>query len=110
MPGQLAKRRRIVDRRRLWAGVLAFVLIAGLVAGCGDEPTEAPESTGPTVSGLALLNDRCTECHTLDRVENASMTRDEWSATVEDMIERGAALNDQEKEVLVDYLAETYGP
>lgn len=94
----------------LRAACLAMVLVGGLIAGCGQQPTEVPEAQGPTLSGLALLNDRCTECHTLERVDSASMAREQWSATVEDMIGRGAELNDREKEVLVDYLAETYGP
>jgi hypothetical protein len=92
------------------AAVLILVLIAGLSAGCGENEPQEPEARGPTVTGLTLLNDRCTECHTLDRVQNASMTREQWNETVEDMIDRGAELDEREKELLVEYLAQQYGP
>jgi hypothetical protein len=83
----------------------------GATAGCGaQEATLQPEAQGPTLSGLTLLNDRCTECHTLDRVKSASKTREGWQETVTAMVQRGADLDEQEQEVLVDYLAQVYGP
>ncbi len=99
------------SRALLRLAILLLVVISGLVAGCGEgEVTPQPDVQGPTLSGMTLLNDRCTQCHTLARVRSASKTREEWSETVANMIERGAELDQQEEEVLVDYLAETYGP
>jgi len=88
--------------------------------------TPTPEPQEPTVSatapppsptagpaepeGLVLLEERCTVCHGLDRVERAQKTREEWVSTVDRMVSIGAQLSDAEKEVLVGYLAETYGP
>lgn len=72
--------------------------------------TLQPEAQGPTFSGLTLLNDWCTECHTLDRVRSASKTQEEWRETVTDMVDRGADLDEQEQEVLLEYLAQVYGP
>lgn len=90
---------------------LALILMIGLLAGCGQqEATPQAEGQGSTMSGLTLLNDRCTECHTLDRVTSASKTREEWNETVTAMVRRGADLDEQEQEVLVEYLASTYGP
>lgn len=74
------------------------------------EPTKVPEPTKPpaVLDGAALLQERCTVCHNLDRVKSASKTKDQWLATVDRMISKGAKLNDAEKAVLVDYLAKTY--
>jgi mono/diheme cytochrome c family protein len=77
-------------------------------------PTEAPTATpGPTTApvdeGRALLEERCTVCHTLDRVERSQKSREEWVSTVARMVENGAQLTDAERAVLIDYLAATYG-
>jgi cytochrome c5 len=77
-----------------------------------DEPTATAEPTTepPGAEGEVLLEERCTACHTLDRVERAQKTQEEWVTTVERMIGLGAQLSESEKTTLVDYLAETYGP
>lgn len=89
---------------------LAVVVLVGLmltaIAACGGgAPAEETVADGQT-----LLEERCTQCHGLEQTTSASKTRDAWLSTVERMIGKGAELNDAEKEVLVDYLAETYGP
>lgn len=73
-------------------------------------PTATPEATEGPAEGRLLLEDRCVACHTLDRVESAGKSREAWLETVNRMVDYGAQLSDAEKEVLVDYLAETYGP
>ncbi|NIN67245.1 MAG: hypothetical protein GTO63_21615 [Anaerolineae bacterium] len=94
--------------------VAAFVLLA-LIAACGggEEPTPPPSSpsTPPQLaSGAELLKARCTRCHTLDRVMAASKTQAEWEATVARMRGKGAEVTDEEAQILIEYLAETYGP
>jgi hypothetical protein len=61
-----------------------------------------------TTDGEALLQDRCTVCHSLSRVENASKTAEGWESTVNRMVDYGAELSAEELEFLVQYLAETY--
>jgi cytochrome c5 len=91
--------------------VVLLVVAATVVSACGGA---APESEAPAeevaVDGETLLEERCTECHGLDRTTSAQKTRAEWEETVTRMISKGAELNEAEKTVLVDYLAETYGP
>ena len=74
------------------------------------EPPAPPEETEPptTMDGQALLHDRCTECHSLSRVERAGKTAAGWESTVNRMIDYGAELSMEELEFLVQYLAETY--
>lgn len=76
----------------------------------GTTPSVVQSPTAlPLASGLQLLQDRCTPCHGLDRVDHPH-TRDQWESVVELMKEYGATLTDDETQVLVEYLAESYGP
>lgn len=95
--------------KTLLALIMVCILAVSAVTACGGasgEPTEESVS----IDGETLLEERCTQCHGLDTVTSAQMTRAEWEETVIDMVNRGAQLNDEEQTVLVDYLAETYGP
>lgn len=60
------------------------------------------------MDGAALLQERCTVCHDLKRVEAAKKTADEWKATVERMVGKGAKLDANEQAALVEFLAATY--
>ena len=113
---------RITDGNRGLAVVT--LLVAGLVlmavlAGCGaasEEPTQAPApdtavpEQAPADDGEALLEARCSTCHSADRARQVTKTGDEWDQSVSRMIDKGAQLTEAEKAVLVDYLTETYGP
>ena len=83
--------------------VLTIILLIGFFA-------SACSSSGDDVAldGNSLLEDRCTECHTLSRIENAEKTRDEWTRSVDRMVSLGAELNSEEREILLDYLEATY--
>ena len=71
--------------------------------------TEAPPTEAPaTLDGQSLLQERCTVCHGLGGVERAKKTEEEWKATVERMVGKGAELDEAEQELLIKYLAETY--
>jgi cytochrome c5 len=72
--------------------------------------TEAPatEEVPATLDGKSLLEERCTKCHDLGRVERAKKTEEEWKATVERMVGKGAQLNEAEQELVIKYLTETY--
>lgn len=73
-------------------------------------PTAEPEpTTAPAEEGPVLMEERCTVCHTLDRVESAQKSREEWESTVTRMVEYGAQLTDAETTVLIDYLSANYG-
>jgi hypothetical protein len=75
------------------------------IAGTPNVETEV--YPGP-LDGAALLVDRCTRCHNLDRVTSAKWDADGWKATVERMVSKGAVLTDEEAKVLIEHLAETY--
>jgi mono/diheme cytochrome c family protein len=88
--------------------VLMLVVLAGVLAACGQSG-DNPSTAAQVMSGQALLEARCVQCHGVDRVTNTTKTVDGWQASVDSMVMRGATLNAQEIEVLVAYLAEEYG-
>jgi len=75
--------------------------------GTESQPEEA--APPPAADGEALLNERCSTCHSTDRVTSASKTVDEWVSTIDRMISKGAELSEAERDILAAYLAETAG-
>jgi len=95
---------------------LIFVALLAACGGSSEEPTQAPApdtavpEQAPAEDGEALLEARCSVCHSADRARQVTKTHDEWDQTVTWMIDKGAQLTEAEKTVLVDYLTDTYGP
>jgi cytochrome c2 len=59
--------------------------------------------------GEALVKRACTSCHAIDRVNGARFSPERWRVVTLDMRERGAKLEDQELEKLVEWLGRTRG-
>ena len=57
----------------------------------------------------ALLRRACTSCHGIERVNDARFAPDRWRVVTIDMRERGAKLEDEELERLVEWLGRTKG-
>jgi hypothetical protein len=56
-----------------------------------------------------LLDRACTKCHEADRINKERRTADGWRVLTVDMRERGAQLNDEELEKLVEWLGRVRG-
>jgi hypothetical protein len=100
------------SNKAVWGLVGLVVLTVSVVSACGGAaPEPAPAEEQPvSIDGETLLQERCTECHALSRTTNARKSAEEWESTVTRMVGHGANLNDEEQMVLVEYLAQTYGP
>jgi cytochrome c5 len=98
--------------------VTLLVLFGVIAAQCGGPaatqapaptPTQAaPEQPPAALDGKALLQEHCTVCHDLTRVESKNKSEADWKATVERMVSKGAKLNPAEQEAVIKYLAATY--
>jgi Spy/CpxP family protein refolding chaperone len=86
-------------------------LVAGLVAGCGGSaaPATSVPSQPAAADGAALLQERCSGCHSPTKATGQTHTQAEWDQIVSLMIQKGASLTDAEKATLVEHLAASYG-
>jgi cytochrome c2 len=56
-----------------------------------------------------VMKRACTTCHAIDRVNTARFSPERWRVVTLDMRERGARLEDEELERLVEWLGRTKG-
>ncbi len=61
-----------------------------------------------TLDGNALIDERCTVCHTRDRIDQQDKDEAGWTATVDRMIGYGADLDSAERQAVINYLVETH--
>ncbi len=75
-------------------------------AGSANGSTQAPIPSPETAlqEGPLLLQSRCTQCHSLEKIQQAKKTRLEWEQTLSEMESFNAKISDSEKKVLLDYL------
>ena len=52
----------------------------------------------------------CSYCHELERVTRQALTREEWRGLIKGMVDEGAPVTSEEFSMIVDYLAEHFGP
>lgn len=99
------------SRKAVFLILFVGLLVVALVIACAEkeEPTQVPTSP-PMVSGAELLQERCAACHGLNQVHRATKTQAQWEVTVDRMREYGAQLTDDEAQILIEYLADNYGP
>ena len=96
--------------------ILVVTVIGVACSGPAAAPTATPPPTQPTTTpaqvldGKALMNERCTVCHSTERIQAAKKSKAEWETTVSRMKGKGAKLNDAETTALIDFLAATYKP
>jgi predicted ester cyclase len=78
----------------------------------GGEPAATEEAGGDgdtgALDGDALVSERCTVCHTRERIDNADKDEAGWTETVDRMIGYGAQLNEEERAAVIQYLVETH--
>lgn len=96
------------NARLRWLAVVVVVLGVILLAACGGQTSDT--GGGEALDGEALVADRCTQCHNLDKATSLAQDEAGWRQTVEDMVQKGAELNAEEQEAVIAYLAEAYGP
>lgn len=72
-------------------------------------PHQSP-TTLPDGDGKAVVQRDCSQCHSLETVTRARLTRKQWEARIDEMIAKGAKLSDDDIDVVAAYLAKNFGP
>ena len=85
--------------------IVATLTVAATAFASGDAAVKARREKART-----LFVDACTACHTLDRVRVQHLSGNEWRGVIAGMLSEGVPLTDDEISILVDYLAENFGP
>jgi sulfite oxidase len=85
----------VVAQTRVAVGVP--VRVEGITPGA---PTPPPPA----------LKASCLACHDEDVIQQQRLTRTQWDAEINKMVGWGAKVSDQDRSVLLDYLAGRYGP
>ena len=86
-------------RLRIAAPIVA-VMIVFASASC------TPTGTGASGQGFELVKNKCTMCHTIDRINQANKDRATWEQTIARMRTKGAVLTDAEAGQIADYLSQ----
>ena len=90
------------------AAALAFAATLG--ASLGAAPAAVPAQAGEGDKGERLMNASCQGCHELRTLQVQAKNADEWTASVQDMVTKGAKIAKEDIPVLVDYLVDHHGP
>jgi cytochrome c5 len=71
-----------------------------------------PRTTQAADDGARVFSESCTPCHTqkVRPLDKMHLTRDQWKAEVDRMIDQGAEVPKKKMSDLLDYLVNTFGP
>jgi cytochrome c2 len=82
-----------------YAIVVVLVIAMMVLVGCGSEAEPTPHP------GQALVETKCSTCHSIVQVNNAKYSREIWDTTVNRMVMAGLQITDEQKAQVIDYLA-----
>ncbi len=88
----------------------SFIALVILTACSPATTVVTPLDPTTTMDAATLVQERCTVCHSLDRIQGARYSAAEWKVVVDRMISHGAQLTPQEETIVVDWLVANYGP
>jgi len=78
-----------------------------------EEEVQGPAVAYPAEEGVqddedarmeALISEKINDCHVLNFILQQDKTREEWSVTIDRMIGKGAQVNAEEKELIINWL------
>ncbi len=97
-------------KNKVFLLLLLFALFI-LLAACSSGTVAATNSASASTSsqGATLVQDRCTVCHDISRVEGSRFSATQWKTVVDQMIAKGAHLTPDDETVVVQWLAANYG-
>ena len=96
--------RKIHAKSVFSAVLLAFLPLTAPFSALAEEQSGTPSEP----VGKALVEKKCTICHSIDRVHEAEKTHSEWEQTIAKMMrysDQMDFLNQQERDDIIDYLA-----
>jgi type IV pilus biogenesis protein CpaD/CtpE len=84
---------------------LTGLILLALIVACTQTADPEVEALQTETDTRALIVDRYNDCHSSDLVFEADYTTEaEWSDLIDEMIDKGADVSPEEKELMVEYL------
>jgi len=71
--------------------------------------TASPQNLPPG-DGKEIVEQKCGGCHAMKVVTSKRASKQQWSALVDQMVTRGADIEDEDIQTVIDYLAKNFGP
>jgi mono/diheme cytochrome c family protein len=87
-----------------------IVLVALAAVSIAQEDDRSTVNPGLARRADALILARCSVCHAPDLIYQQRLSQEQWTATVEKMVQWGAEVSNDEAAVLVQYLTARYHP
>ncbi len=98
-----------ISKAALAVAILGAITVWACAAAPNAQPvpTPAPVSAAPSgrvASPEDLLNSTCTLCHTIDVVNNAKHTADDWPDVLDKMVQFGMEISAEDRKTIEAYL------
>jgi len=107
-PGAVTRADLYAAVRKPVPSISDILKAAPVVAQSGGRGGRGPAAAASDPA-VQILENGCTGCHNLARVQSQHLTSAEWQGMVDRMKGRGAEISDEDTSALVEYLAKTYG-
>jgi predicted small secreted protein len=86
----------VTMKKSILITILLLTLTVLLVSACSN--------TAGTGEGNALIDERCSTCHSANTVYRADFDEAGWSEVIDDMVEKGAVVSADEKAQMIEWL------
>lgn len=99
--------------RQQWRSVVSEMIAQGAPLSKAEAPRVVEylaRNFGEKDRAKELYEEICSYCHELGRITRQALTREEWRGLIRGMVDEGAPVTDEEFSMIVDYLAEHFGP
>jgi hypothetical protein len=118
LAGQMRKQAMTTRGLQNYARAVGGVALLTFAAHALAQQSPPASTTKPTVAtaasqlppgpALNAINEKCSACHSVATVFGQRRTPDDWAATVQLMVDRGADLSPDETSMVVGYLSSHY--
>ncbi len=75
-----------------------------------ETKSQSTEPSLPDGAGKDLVMRTCVKCHNLKIITTKRASEEEWTRSVDNMVNRGAVLSDDEADEVIDYLSHNFKP
>ncbi len=94
-------------KKTLIISILLLTLLVVFISACSNDATPVSTDSPATATEdpvKALIEERCSDCHNTSIIYNANYDESGWSDVIDQMIQKGADLSDEEKAQIIEWL------